>query len=92
MTYTIRFTDIQYQYLTDEKYFRLYNLDNELTQEEIEETIEDLQNETEYTFDGFEFDEDELNDEGEMTDYLWNWLEMEIGWYITDFSYEVLVD
>ena len=83
--YTIQFTDIQYQYLNDEEYFNHYNLEYEMTQEEIEETIEQLKNQTEYTLDDFQYDGEDLDKE-----FFWEWLELEIGSYITDFSLKVL--
>lgn len=79
-------TDIAFTYLWDDKYFRNYNRENNLTEEEIEERCEELKNQTtlEVDLDDYDFDEDE----DDIDDFLVDIIEEETGEYFSTFSWE----
>jgi len=82
---TITITDIAFTYLWDDKYFRHYNLENNLTEEEIDERSEELKSLTTLEVDlgdyGFDGDEDDIDD------FLINVIEEETGEYFSTFSW-----
>jgi len=84
---TITITDIAFTYLWDDKYFRHYNLENNLTEEEIDERCEELKSLTTLEVDlgdyGFDGDEDDIDD------FLINVIEEETGEYFSTFSWEI---
>jgi hypothetical protein len=83
---TIIITDIAFTYLWDEKYFKNYNRENNLTEEEIEERCEELKSQTtlEVDLDDYDFDEEE----DDIDDFLVDIIEEETGEYFSTFSWE----
>ena len=79
-------TDIAFLYLWDEKYFRNYNSENNLTEKEIDERCEELKSQTtlEVDLDDYDFDEDE----DDIDDFLVDIIEEETGEYFSTFSWE----
>lgn len=83
---TITITDIAFTYLWDDKYFRNYNRENNLTEEEIEERCEELKAQTTLVVDLDDYDFDE--DQDDMDDFLVDIIEEETGEYFSTFSWE----
>lgn len=88
----IRVYDIEYLFLTDENYADGFSQDNDLTEDEIQEHIEHLEDNKEiiFEFDDWNFDEDEWNDSDNMEDQLSEMLTQETGEYFSNFEWEYL--
>jgi hypothetical protein len=78
-------TDIAFLYLWDEKYFKNYNRENNLTEEEIEERCEELKSQTTLEIDLDDYWE---IDEEDMEEELVNIIETETAEYFLTFSWE----
>lgn len=83
---TITITDIAFTYLWDDKYFRNYNRENNLTEEEIEERCEELKAQTTLVVDLDDYDFD--GDQDDIDDFLVDIIEEETGEYFLTFSWE----
>ena len=88
----IRFYDVQFLYLTDKKYYKEYNEENNLSDEQIQKRVDELQ------VNSFEIVLDETADkdiiellDDEETDYemLVSLLQDECGEYFTEYKYDI---
>jgi hypothetical protein len=90
----IRVYDIDYLYLTDEKYARGFNTDNDFNEDEIKEHIEHLKNNRQLilNFEHWYLTQDEWNDKEHMEGEMVNLIEQETGEYFEGFEWEYLVE
>ena len=94
MEKNIRVYDIDYLYLTDEKYARGFNTDNDFNEDEIKEHIEHLKNNRQLilNFEHWYLTQDEWNDKEHMEGEMVNLIEQETGEYFEGFEWEYLVE
>jgi hypothetical protein len=80
--------------LTDEKYARGFNTDNDFNEDEIKEHIEHLKNNRQLilNFEHWYLTQDEWNDKEHMEGEMVNLIEQETGEYFEGFEWEYLVE
>ena len=88
----IRVYDIDYLYLTDEKYARGFNTDNDFNEDEIKEHIEHLKNNRQLilNFEHWGVESNEWNDPDFIENTIVEWLTEETGEYFCRFEWEYL--